>query len=175
MHLACMDRQQCLERMENLIEKIYGNRYTCELIQRHPAAGVGIEEIFSLWKQHPEEETLVVFSTACADEACSALVSELKHPRIALVDASALSGMIASHPEGMFPENEKQQRARFGLRRLAAIFINRKNAPRCLMMFVSMLMIYIFSSNILYLFSALFLLLIALISLRRRSCPQKLF
>ena len=174
MHLACMQAEECHDRLDGLTELIYSKRYTSELIQRHPAA-IGISDIFSLWKKHQGCEKLVIFTTGHADEACFTLTAELKDPQIALLDANAISQMIARHPDGMFPEGEKCIRTRFALRHLAAIMINRKNAPKCLTMFISMMVIYIFSANILYLLCALFLLGIALVSLRRRNSPIKLF
>ena len=81
--------------------------------------------------------------------------------------------MIAEYPEGMIPENVPKAPLR--LRHAANLLINRKNAPRNLLFSVSMLLMYALTKNILYLISALFLLAVAFLSLRRKLRPQKLF
>ena len=66
-------------------------------------------------------------------------------------------------------------RAKLQLRRAAHLLVNRKNAPRNLMLSASMLLLYLFSGSAVYLFCALALLMLALVSLRHAPRPSKLF
>lgn len=175
MYLACMDAEDALEKLRSLIEKIYGGQYAMAVLQQHPASVLQPEELFRVWKAHRGEEKLVVCATCHSEAACRAMAADLKQPKLALIDAGALSQLLAEHPEGMFPPEEKQQRRRLKLRRLQDLLICRRNAPRCLMMFASMLLIYVFSANFFYLAAAMLLLMIALLSLRRQARPAKLF
>ena len=175
MSLACMDEAEASEKLSALIEATYGEAHETALLQRHPASELCAEDVFGLWRRRRGGERFVICATCRADYACRSLAAELKGPKVALMDADALSAMLAEHPEGMFPEEEKRIRGRLRLQHLGDIFFNRKNAPRCLLMSLSMLAVYVFSFNIFYLAAAMFLLFAALVSLRRRNRPVKLF
>jgi len=175
MELACMVKSDAEDRLSSLIQKTYGETYSLEVIQRHPSSTLIQDDIFELWRARRGSEKLVICATCAADFNCRAMATELKNPRIALVDADGLSTMMSEHPEDMFPPTQKPVRRRLRLQHLAGLFFNRKNAPRCLTMFLSMLAIYIFSFNPFYLAAALLLLFVALASLRRKSKPAKLF
>ena len=175
MFLASMEEASACEKLSRLIEKIYGRHYNVAVIQCHPSTALHEEDIFHIWKQNRNCEELIICATGHSDAGCRSLASELHQPKTALIDAGALSQLIAEHPEGMFPENNVHFRRRLKLQHIRDLFLNRKNAPRCLLMFLSMLMIYIFSGNIFYLFGAMFLLFVALASLKRQHRPYKLF
>lgn len=174
MRIACMDEHEALQSVEKLLALSYRNDAPVALVQAHPATSLSGEKIFDAWRSHRNEERLVICATCKCDPNSRMLAQSLKQPKLALVDADALSLLIAEHPEGLLPETDTKRprlRLRYGLQ----ILIDRKNAPRCLLLSLSMLTMYIFSGNIFYLIAALFLFTIALISLHRAGRPAKLF
>lgn len=175
MRLACLPSGEAEAALRSLLEKCYGALPALALVQQHPSLRLSEDRVFEIWHAHQGEAQLAICATCRADEPCRALASSLRAPRVALVDAAALEQLICEHPEGLLVPQEKAVRARLRLRRIAQLLINRKNAPRNLMLAASMLLLYLLSGNAVYLFSSLALVLLALISLRRAPRPAKLF
>ncbi len=175
MRLACLPEEEAEVNLKALLAKCYGNLPAVAVVQQHPSLRLTEERVFEIWKAHRGKPQLAICATCKADAACRMLASSLKAPRVALVDAAALEQMICEHPDGLVVPSEKSARARLHLRRAARLLINRKNAPRNLLVAASMLALYLFSGNALYLFSALALIFLALASLRHAPRPAKLF
>ena len=175
MRLACMPEEEALSALRALLEKCYGALPTLALVQQHPSLRLSEERVFEIWRAHRGSTQLAICSTCRCDDPCRALAASLRAPRIALVDASALEQLICEHPEGLVAPREKAVRARLHIRRAAQLLVNRKNAPRNLLLAASMLLLYLFSGSAVYLFCALALLLLALISLRHAPRPSRLF
>lgn len=175
MRLACLPREEAAEKLENLLKQCYEELPDLALVQTHPSLRLAEERVFEIWKAHRGKARLVICATCKADPACRMMAASLKAPRVALVDAASLEQLICEHPDGLIPAREKSVRARLHLRRAAALLVNRKNAPRNLLLALSMLLIYLFSGNALYLFSALALIFLAFASLRHAPRPAKLF
>ena len=175
MALACMDEAEAREKLCKLIQRVYGCDYPLELLQCHPAATLKENDVFDLWKRRKGENRIVLCTTARAEASCRSMAASLRQPQIALIDSEMLSQLVAESPEGMFPAEEKRLCRQNRLLRMRDQLFQRKNAPRCLLMFASMLMIYVFSANLVYLACALFLLFAAAVSLRRKGKPAKLF
>ena len=177
MRLACMPRAQAQVLLENLLRQDYSGEYAVDLIQSHPSAMLSRQQVFELWKAHLDQQRLVICATCPADSGVRLLASSLKSPRVALMDSAALAQLIAEHPSGMLPEKEipcrKSIRHRF--QQIAARLINRRNAPRSLLIAVSLFILYLLSGKTYYLISALSLVFLALISLKHASRPAKLF
>ena len=175
MQLACADASEAESTVAALLQKGYGSQFPLELVQMHPSSLLSAERIFEIWKKHRDEERLVL----CATCSCSAenrmLCKSLKQPQLALLDAEALSQLIAEHPEDVFVQEDAPGRRKLRFAHIAALLLRRKNAPRCLVFSISMLLLYLMSANFFYLIAAMFLLFVALASLRRVSRPAKLF
>lgn len=174
MRLACMDENEALLSVEKLLALSYRNSAPVALVQAHPATSLNGEKIFEAWRAHQGEERLVICATCKCDMSNRMLAQSLKQPKLALIDAEALSLLVAEHPEGLLSKADTKPprlRLRYGLQML----IDRKNAPRCLLFSISMLSMYIFSGNVFYLIAALLLFMIALVSLHRAGRPAKLF
>lgn len=174
MTLACMEEAEAKERLVLLLQKAYEFDAPVEILQQFPSCELQDSNVFAVWKQHCGKERLILCTTARAGTAVRTLAASLSQPKLAIVDADILSQLFAEHPECMFssrcPEVRKLRR-----RRVADVLLNRKNVPKCLLMFVSLLLFYILLGNPFYLVSSLLLLLIAAQSLRRKSKPAKLF
>ena len=175
MRLACMPEDEAMSTLRALLEKCYGALPELALVQQHPSLRLSEDRVFELWRAHRGEAQLAICATCRADDPCRALASSLRSPRVALVDASALEQLICEHPEGLVAPREKAVRAKLQLRRAVQLLVNRKNAPRNLLLAASMLGLYLFSGNIVYLICAIALILLALISLRHAPRPSKLF
>ena len=175
MRLACLPEEEALSTVRTLLEKCYGALPTLALVQQHPSLRLSEERVFELWRAHRGEAQLAICATCRCDDPCRALAASLRAPRIALVDASALEQLICEHPEGLVAPREKAVRAKLHLRRAAQLLLNRKNAPRNLLLAASMLLLYLFSGSIVYLICSIALVLLALISLRHAPRPSKLF
>lgn len=175
MRLACLPEDEALSTLRALLEKCYGALPTLALVQQHPSLRLSEDRVFELWRAHRGETQLAICATCGCDDPCRALASSLRAPRIALVDASALEQLICEHPEGLVAPREKAVRAKLQFRRAVHLLVNRKNAPRNLILAASMLLLYLFSGNAVYLICAIALLLLALISLRHAPRPSKLF
>lgn len=175
MRLACLPEDEARSVVIALLNKSYGAVPELALVQQHPSLRLSEERVFELWRAHRGSAQLAICATCRADDSCRALSASLRAPRVALVDASALEQLICAHPEGLVAPQEKAARARLQLRRAAQLLVNRRNAPRNLVLAASMLLLYLFSGNAVYLFCALALLLLALISLRHAPRPSKLF
>lgn len=175
MRLACLPEDEALSTVRTLMERCYGALPELALVQQHPSLRLSEERVFEIWRAHRGEMQLAICATCMADDPCRALASSLRSPRIALVDASALEQLICEHPEGLIEPREKAVRARLHIRRAAQLLVNRKNAPRNLLLAASMLLLYLFSGSAVYLICAIGLLLLALISLRHAPRPSKLF
>ena len=175
MRLACMPRAEALEQLEALLRESYGGAFAVELIQAHPSTNLSQDRLFETWRAHRDDERLAVCATCACDSACRMLASSLREPKLALIDAGMLAQLISEHPERVPVQDEAQRRPRLRLRRAAALLINRKNAPRCLLFSGAMLLMYLISANAGYLVSSMALLFLALASLRRANRPARLF
>lgn len=174
MRIASIPSEQAHEAISALIQKCYPDSdYPLEVLQQHPALKPSESAIFQAWRRHLGEKNLVICITCRTDPALRAFVSSLPAPKISLIDSDMLSQMIAEFPDGLITENAPK--ARFHLRHVANLLVNRKNAPRNLLFSASMLMMYLLVGNILYLASSLFLLAVSFLSLRRKLRPNKLF
>ena len=174
LRIACLPQEQAHRDIIGLIHKCYpGNEFTLEIIQQHPALKLSEAAVFQAWKKHAGEDRIVICASCRTEPIIRAFAASLPSPKITLIDSDMLSQMIAEYPEGMIPENTPKAPLR--LRHAINLLINRKNAPRNLLFSASMLLMYILTANIFYLISALFLLFIAFLSLRRKLRPQKLF
>ena len=174
MKLACMDYGDAHSMLSRLLKDAYGDDFAIVLIQNYPGTALKPSEIFSVWKENRAAEKLCICATSHSDSDCRTLVGELKQPRVALIDAGALSQLIAEHPQFLPPE-EKRMHSRLMLSRLKNLLINRRNAPRCLWMCFSLMILYVMTANIFYLAGSLFLALIAFLSFQRQKQPVKLF
>ena len=177
MHLACMPHAQARQLLENLLHQDYSGEYAVDLIQSHPSAVLSRQQIFELWKEHQDQQRLVICATCPADSGGRLLASSLKAPRVALMDSTTLAQLIAEHPSGMLPKEEvscrKSIRQRF--QQIAARLLNRRNAPRSLLIAISLFILYLLSGKLYYLISALSLVFLSLVSLRHTHRPAKLF
>jgi len=133
------------------------------------------EQVFTSWQKHRGAQKLLICTSCKADSECNLLASTLKMPRIALIDADALKQLIAEHPEVISVEEPKHKHKSLVLKRIAARLINRKNTPRCILFFLSMLIMYIFSGNLMYLICSVLLFFTAALSFHHKSRPVKLF
>lgn len=175
MQLACANAAYAEQTVAVLLQKGYGCQYPLEIVQMHPSSQLSTEIIFEIWKKHQGEERLVLCATCNCSTENRILCKSLKQPQLALLDAEAISQLIAEHPENVFVQEDAPRRRKMQFSRIAALIIRRKNAPRCLMFSLPMLLLYLMSANIFYLIAAMFLLFVALASLRRVSRPAKLF
>lgn len=175
MRLACLPEDEAISIVSALLNRSYGAVPELALVQQHPSLRLSEERVFELWRAHRGSAQLAICATCRADDPCRALAASLRAPKLALVDASALEQLICEHPEGLVAPREKTVRARLQLRRAVHLLVNRKNAPRNMVLAASMLLLYLFIGNAVYLFCALALLLLALISLRHAPRPSKLF
>jgi len=174
MRIACISPEQAHSDISALISKCYpGSEFTLEVIQQHTGLKLSEGSLFQAWKKHCGEEHLVICASCRTDPVIRAFAASLPAPKIMLIDSDMLAQMIAEYPEGMLPENAP--RVSMKLRHAANLLINRKNAARNLLFSASMLMMYVLTGNVFYLISALFLLAVAFLSLRRKLRPQKLF
>lgn len=175
MKLACEDAADAEESLSTLLEHCYGEKYPLELVQLHPSSLLSAERIFEIWKRHRGEEHLVLCATCKCSTENRILCKTLKQPQLAVLDADTLSQLIAEYPEGILVKEEPHKVRKIRVKRIAALMIHRKNAPRCIVFSFSMLLLYLMSANISYLIAALFLMFVALASLHRASRPAKLF
>lgn len=175
MRLACMEPDEARASVACLLEKCYEKSFPVELVQQMPAGKLSPECVFELWKRHRGEEKLVVCATCRCEGELRAMCAELKQPRVALLDAGALTALIAEHPEGIYVEGKPAPRRRLRLKRLGTLLFNRKNAPRCLLFSAAMLVMYIFSARKSYLIASMLLVFLALTALKQVRRPAKLF
>ena len=174
LRIACLPQEQAHRDISQLIRKCYpGSEFTLEIIQQHPSLKLSEAAVFQAWKKHTDADRIVICASCRTDPVVRAFSASLPAPKIILIDSDMLSQMIAEYPEGMIPKSAPKAPMR--LRHAANLLINRKNAPRNLLFSASMLLMYFLTSNIFYIISALFLLIIAFLSLRRKLRPQKLF
>ena len=157
-----------------LLKKSYAGEYAVELVQAPPSGSLSQRELFEVWKTHRDAERLAVCATCECDSSCRMLAATLRQPRIALIDAQLLAQLAAAHP-GVLELPGEAQRPHRQLGRSLHLLINRKNAPRCFLFSVSMLILYALSANPYYLISSMALLFLALASLHRAPRPAKLF
>lgn len=172
--LAAMPAGEAGKRITALVQACYKCSSPVVLIQTHPALTLPPQQLFEIWRQHCGKERLVICATCKADAGCRSLAASLKGPKIALLDASDLSGMIAEHPD-CFNFSANVTRVRFRVSRLRDRFLQRKNAPRCFLISISMLSVYLFSAKPAYLICALLPAVSAFASIRRKPRPAKLF
>ena len=175
MRLACLPEEEAMSALTALLNKCYDAVPDIALVQQHPSLRLSEERVFELWRARRGKEHLAICATCRADDSCRALAASLRLPCVALVDASTLEQLICEHPEGLVAPRYKAVRTKLRFHRAAQLLVNRRNAPRNLILAASMLVLYLFSGSAIYLFSALALLLLALISLRHAPRPSKLF
>lgn len=175
MDLASMPESDASEKLRALLGKSYSGEYDFHLVQLHPAARLTGERIFEIWKAYQGRERLAICATCPAEDGARMVAAGLQAPKVAIVDAAALSQLIAEHPEGFFAREDPTARTKLRLRRASQLLFNRKNAPRSLLVSASMLLMYFLTAKLAYLVVGLALMCIALISLHRPLRPAKLF
>ena len=175
MRLACLPEEEATNALTSLLHRCYDAVPDVALVQQHPSLRLSGERVFETRRAHRGRDRLAICATCRADDSCRVLVASLRLPRVALLDASSLEQLICEHPEGLVAPRERAVRTRLHLHRAAQLLLNRKNAPRNLALSASMLLLYLFSGSAVYLFCALGLLLLALLSLRHAPRPSKLF
>ena len=174
MRISCLPQEKAHADIYALIRKCYPeSEFSLEVIQQHPSLGLSETAVFQAWRKHIEEERLVICTTCRTDPGVRAFAAGFGNPKIKLIDSDMLSQMIAEYPDGLTVDHASKSKMR--LRHAANLLINRKNAPRNMLFSASMLIMYLLSGNYLYLASALFLLGLAFLSLRRKLRPHKLF
>lgn len=174
MRLASIPSEEAHENILALIRKCYPNcTYSLEVIQQHPALKASESAIFQAWRKHIGEERLVICLSCRTDPTIRAFSSGLSAPKVSLIDSDMLAQMIAEFPDGL--TDAATPVARLRLRHAITLLVNRKNAPRNILFSLSMLLMYLLTGNYLYLFFALFLLVISFFSMRRKLRPNKLF
>lgn len=172
--LAALPHEEALKKLGTLVHTCYGPQEIV-LFQSHPSLSLPPQQVFQAWKNHRGKERLVVCATCAADAACRSLAGSLKQPRIAIIDADQLSQMIAEHPDGFSFEKNPSVKLRFRLSHIAGLVFNRRNAPRCMLVSLAMLGLYLLSGRITYLSAAAMLMLAALAAFRHVQRPARLF
>ena len=94
---------------------------------------------------------------------------------MAVIDASALSQLIAEHPDGLYRPEERHERRKLRLKHMLSLILCRKNSPRCLLFSATMMIVYLLGGNVWYLGSAMLLFFTGMVSLRHTNRPAKLF
>jgi len=174
LRLAALPEEQALSDLRELMKKCYpGEDYALEIVQQHPSLKLSEGAVFQAWKKHAGEARLALCASCRTEPTVRAFAAGFSGPKITIVDSDMLSQMIAEHPEGLIPE--KTFRTRMHLRHIANLLVNRRNAPRNLLFSASMLLMFLLTRNYFYLGSALFLLALCFLSLRKKLRPQKLF
>lgn len=175
MHLACMEKAEACGLISSLIKTCYHTDEYIELEQIHPSLQISPNRIFEYWRKHRDLSELIICTTGSCSSDARIMAESLKHPKVAVVDAAILSQLISEHPCGFYPPAEEKKKYKLQLKRLGSLIFNRKNAPRCILFSFSMMTMYIFSGRLFYLVFSLFLLFVALLSLRQPVRPAKLF
>lgn len=176
MELACAEPASTCERLQTLLKKSFQEHYCMELIQAHPDEKLTASAVFHCWKQHRNEEKLLICATCNCEAEVRMMASSLCAPRVAIVDAAQLKRLMAEHPaEFPLSDTKKKFNCKLLKWRLIERLFNRRNVPRCILFGFSSILMYILSGNVLYLFSTMFLFIITLFSLRHSSKTPKLF
>lgn len=175
MNLACMEADAAAAGVDALVHKAYRGDYTVALIQAHPSATLAIDRLFDCWRAHRNTEKLVICVSCRCDASTRNMAASLTGPRVALIDSEALSQLIALHPECLSFSEKPQRRGHGRMAAFGQMLINRKNAPKNLLFSGASIIMYLLGGNVLYLAAGVFLLFLALISLRRPPRPANLF
>ncbi len=174
MQLALIDQKEANSIAASLIQRAYNSECTACILQKHPSSTVSEDILFDLWKAHSGEEKIAVLATCRMSDACRAMAAGLQKPRMILFDGDAVTDLLAAHPD-LCPDAAQNPpvRLRLRLHRLKSAAFNRKNAPRCIMISISMLAMHLLTRSIPYLICGCALMLTAILSLARRSAPAK--
>lgn len=175
MQLACMEETEAQEHILRLLHAAYGWESPIVLELLHPSTQLSRERIFDAWRSHRDWDKLLVCSTGKCTSETRMFTSSLKSPKVAVVDADVLAQLLAEHPSECIAVQPTKSKRLLQLNAIAQLIFNRKNAPRGILFASSMLVMYVFSGSVYYLFAALFLLFAALVSFRRADRPAKLF
>ena len=175
MRLACMDAEAAKAAMDTLIHAAYRGDYDVALIQAHPAATLTADRLFECWRAHRSAERLAICASCRCDASAKNMAATLDHPQVALLDSEALAHLIALQPNVLSGAAAPQRRTRMRLSALGQMLVNRKNAPKNLLFSGASMVMYLLGGNVLYLAAGIFLLFLALVSLRRPPRPANLF
>lgn len=175
MYMACMKTEEAYALISELLVNCYQTSAPIELEQLHPSLQLSSNRVFDLWKAHQNSKELIICTTGRCTSETRILAESMKHPKIAIIDASVLSQLISEHPQGFYPTSEEGKNRKLCLKRFLVLIFNRRNAPRCILFSFSMLVMYVFSGNIYYLVFSLALLFVALASFRHPVRASKLF
>lgn len=175
MEMACMEADEALPIVQELVSDAYDSDAPVSLELLHPSFQLTQSCIFKKWREFRGADRLIICTTGKCSSESRIFASTMKAPKLAIIDGDILSQLIAAHPE-IIPSVQSESRQRLlKLNHLAQLIFNRRNAPRGLLFSFSMLVMYVFSGNISYLCASLFLLFTALVSFRRINRPEKLF
>ena len=174
MRIATLPKAEADAIAESLIQRAYHADCTACMLQKHPSATISEDILFDLWKSHTGKEKIAVLATCRMSEACRAMAAGLTVPRLILFDGDAVTDLLAEHPD-LCPEAAQTPPVRLRLRlyRLRAAIFNRKNAPRCITIALSMMMMHLITRSISYLICSCALMLTAVLSIARRSRPVR--
>lgn len=131
-----------------------GEEFELKVLQKHPSAGVGANDILSLWKQNRGAGRLLVAATCPADARAVAYARSLDAPAVAVLDARALARLLRDAPAEPFAKPPLPARIRQALH-IAAERLSRPAAPRFALFALAMLALYVRVGQPLYLFGGL--------------------
>lgn len=174
MRIASLPKADADAIAEALIQRAYHAECAVCMLQKHPSATVSEDILFDLWKSHTGAEKIAVLATCRISDAGRAMAAGLSAPRLVLFDGDAVMDLLSAHPD-LCPEAVQTPPVRFRLRmyRLRAAILNRRNAPRCITISLSMLMMHLITRSIPYLICGCALMLTAIFSIARRSRPVR--
>lgn len=175
MELACGDLEDSEKRIRAMVEQHYESTLPIVLIQAHPASKLSQNQIFDAWKNNRGQAELVVCATCGCDADVRAMASTLRKPRVAILGAEELKRLIAETPGDWHAAEAPKQRISFAAMCIRRHMLERRNAPRCALIACSCIAMYIFGRNIFYLIAAMILFFIAMLCVRRKRIPAKLF
>lgn len=160
---ACLSEEEAFQRITGIV----GKRDNLVCIARHPSLSLSLGDVFSVWKNHRDEDRLVIASTVRADARAKGLARTLHHPRVELIDAPCLIRFIR-RSDLMPPKIPAGQILLRRLRDGIAHLCERRSWLKGAAIGLLLMFLYLLTGNVLYLALSVADLFFAGISLRNR-------
>lgn len=174
LRIAYLSEEAAALHMEKLLRFKYPDEaFKVVPILKHPSGSISAGDIFSVLKKHRGNFNIAVCCTCAAAPRAFTYAKEFYSPKIAIIDQRGLARIIRE--SGFYKDEPKKHRPAEIARSIFRCISYRRFTVRDGLFALTLLSLYLFLGNLLYLFLSLGILFLFGISIFNNGWKTKLF